>query len=87
TPEPGGLLPREVYRMLRLATREGLAGMEIVEVSPPYDVSDITALLGGRVVMEVLATLVTEGKLGKPHEAETPQAAPEQSSQPGEARP
>ncbi|MDQ6906930.1 MAG: agmatinase [Chloroflexota bacterium] len=65
TPEPGGLLPREVYRMLRLATREGLAGMEIVEVSPPYDVADITALLGGRVVMEVLATLVTAGKLGK----------------------
>ena len=65
TPEPGGLLPREVYRMLRLATREGLAGMEIVEVSPPYDVADITALLGGRVIMEVLATLIEAGKLGK----------------------
>lgn len=75
TPEPGGLLPREVYRMLRLATREGLAGMEIVEVSPPYDVADITALLGGRVVMEVLATLVSEGKLGKSHVAQPSQGA------------
>src|SRR5262249_1599930 len=58
TPEPGGLLPREVFRMLRLVAREGLAGMELVEVSPPYDVSDITSLLGGRVIMDVLGTLV-----------------------------
>lgn len=64
TPEPGGLLPREVLKMVRLAAREGLQGMELVEVSPPYDVSDITALLGGRVIMDVLATLVEAGKLG-----------------------
>jgi agmatinase len=65
TPEPGGLLPREVFRMLRLAAREGLQGMELVEVSPPYDVADITSLLGGRVIMEVLATLFEAGKLGR----------------------
>ncbi|MCC6630282.1 MAG: agmatinase family protein [Chloroflexi bacterium] len=65
TPEPGGLLPREIFRMLRLAAREGLAGLEIVEVSPPYDVADLTALLGGRAIMEVLATLVSAGKLGR----------------------
>ena len=33
-------------------------------IVPPYDVSDITALLGGRIIMDVLATLVEEGKLG-----------------------
>lgn len=65
TPEPGGLLPREVFKMVRLAAREGLQGMEVVEVSPPYDVADITALLGGRVIMDVLATLVEAGKLGQ----------------------
>jgi arginase family enzyme len=65
TPEPGGFLPRELLKFLRLITREGLAGMEVVEVSPPYDVSDITALLGARAVMEVLGTLVVSGKLGK----------------------
>ena len=65
TPEPGGLLPREALKMLRIAAREGLAGMEVVEVSPPYDVADITALLGGRVIMDVLATLVEAGKLGR----------------------
>jgi agmatinase len=65
TPEPGGLLPREVLKMVRLAARAGLHGMELVEVSPPYDVADITALLGGRVIMDVLATLVEAGKLGQ----------------------
>ena len=28
------------------------------------DVADITALLGGRLIMDVLASLVEEGKLG-----------------------
>ncbi|MBX6342627.1 MAG: agmatinase family protein, partial [Thermomicrobiaceae bacterium] len=64
TPEPGGFLPREVLRLLRLVAREGLVGMEVVEVSPPYDVADITALLGTRVVMTVLGELVLAGKLG-----------------------
>ena len=66
TPEAGGLLPREALKMARLAAREGLAGMELVEVSPPYDVADITALLAGRLIMDVLATLVEAGKLGRP---------------------
>jgi len=65
TPEPGGLLPREVFQMLRLIAREGLIGMEVVEVSPPYDVADITSLLGTRVIMEVLGTLVLSRKLGR----------------------
>lgn len=65
TPEPGGLMPREAFRLLHAVTREGLCGMEVVEVSPPYDVSDITSLLAARVVCDVLGTLVNEGKLGR----------------------
>lgn len=64
SPEPGGLLPREALKLLRLIAREGLCGMEVVEVAPPYDVSDTTALLACRSVMDVLATLVSEGRLG-----------------------
>jgi len=64
TPEPGGLLPREVFQMLRYVAGGGLTGMELVEVSPPYDVSDLTAMLGGRVIMEVLATLILSRKFG-----------------------
>ena len=64
TPESGGLLPREAFRMLHLAAQEGLAGMEVVEVSPPYDVGEVTSLLGARVVFDVLGTMVQAGKLG-----------------------
>ncbi len=65
TPEPGGLLPREAFRLLQTVTREGLCGMEVVEVSPPYDVADTTSLLAARVICDVLGTLVQEGKLGR----------------------
>jgi agmatinase len=64
SPEPGGLLPREALKLLRLIAREGLCGMEVVEVAPPYDVSDMTAQLACRAVMDVLGTLVSEGRLG-----------------------
>ena len=77
TPEPGGLTPREALRMLRLVAAEGLHGMEVVEVSPPYDVADITALLGGRVIMDVLATLVEAGKLGRPATVQSGEAPAE----------
>lgn len=64
SPEPGGLLPREALKALRLIAREGICGMEVVEIAPPYDVSDITAQLGCRAIMDVLGTLVEAGKLG-----------------------
>jgi agmatinase len=64
TPESGGFTPREVFRMLDIVTREGLVGMEVVEVAPPYDVADVTSLLGVRVINNVLGILVEEGKLG-----------------------
>jgi agmatinase len=63
-PEPGGFLPREVLKLLGLVVAEGICGFEVVEVSPPYDTSDITALLGVRVVVEALGALVAHGKLG-----------------------
>jgi agmatinase len=64
TPEPGGFMPREALEMVRLIAREGLCGMEVVEVSPPYDVNDNTSQLACRVMLDVLGTLVFEGKLG-----------------------
>jgi agmatinase len=64
TPEAGGLTPREAFRILQIVTREGISGLEVVEVSPPYDVGDITSLLGVRVINDVLGTLVDAGKLG-----------------------
>jgi agmatinase len=64
TPEPGGLLPREALKALRMVAREGICGMEVVEIAPEYDHADITAQLGARTIMEVLGTLVEAGHLG-----------------------
>lgn len=65
SPEPGGLTPREMLRFIRTIAREApLCGMEVVEVAPPYDVSDVTSLLAVRAIMDVLGTLVVAGKLG-----------------------
>jgi agmatinase len=63
-PEPGGFLPREALKLLGLVAKEGICGLEVVEVSPPYDTSDLTALLGVRVVVEALGALVAHAKLG-----------------------
>lgn len=63
-PEPGGFLPREVLKFIQLiASERPLAGIEIVECSPPYDSSDITSLIGTRVICDTLACLVKAGHL------------------------
>jgi agmatinase len=65
-PEPGGLNSREALRAVRrLAYEVGFAGMEVVEVSPPYDHAEITALLAHRLVLEALSGLALR-KLGQP---------------------
>ncbi|MBU2746248.1 agmatinase family protein [Acidithiobacillus caldus] len=63
-PEPGGFLPREILRLLQLVAKEGICGMEVVEVSPPYDVSEITSLMALRGIVDVLGTIVAHGKMG-----------------------
>ncbi|KAG8469022.1 hypothetical protein KFE25_007540 [Diacronema lutheri] len=63
-PEPGGLLPREALKLVGLVAKEGLCGMEIVEVSPPYDVSDITSLMALRLMVDTMGALVAHGKMG-----------------------
>jgi agmatinase len=64
------MLPREALKALRMIAREGICGMEVVEIAPPYDVSDMTAQLGCRAIMDVLGTLVEEGYLGSRRPAE-----------------
>jgi agmatinase len=56
TPEPGGLSARELLDAVRRICLElPLAGMEVVEVSPPYDPAEVTAFLANRVVLEALS--------------------------------
>jgi agmatinase len=65
TPEPGGITAREALRAVRrLAHEVGFAGMEVVEVCPPYDHGEITAYLANRLVLEALSGLALR-KLGR----------------------
>ena len=63
-PEPGGLLPREALKLLELIVRNvPVCGLELVEVSPPYDISDMTSLMAARVICDTMAHLVVSGQL------------------------
>jgi arginase family enzyme len=58
TPEPGGMTSRELLDTVRRVCFElPIVGMDIVEVSPPYDSADITAILANRVVLEALSAI------------------------------
>ena len=58
TPEPGGLTSRELLESVRRICLElPVVGMDIVEVAPPFDTSDITAILANRVVLEALSAI------------------------------
>jgi agmatinase len=65
TPEPGGLLPRELLRAIRrIVGAVDLAGMDIVEVSPPFDHAEATAQLANRCALEAISALAL--KRGSP---------------------
>jgi agmatinase len=56
TPEPGGLQTFDLLRIVRrLALDHDVVGMDVVEVAPAYDVSDLTVNAAHRMVFECLA--------------------------------
>ncbi len=58
TPEPGGLSARQLLDSVRRICLElPVVGVDVVEVSPPYDHADITAALANRVVLEALSAI------------------------------
>jgi agmatinase len=67
TPEPGGLLSRELLRAIRrIVAAVDLAGMDIVEVSPPYDWAESTAMIANRAALEAISALAVKQRDGKP---------------------
>lgn len=57
TPVPGGLTTYEAQQILRSLKIKNLVGADVVEVSPAYDVSQITALAGVDVMFELLCLM------------------------------
>jgi agmatinase len=65
TPEPGGLTARELLDAVRrIGVELPVVGMDVVEVSPPYDSADVTAFLANRVVLEMLSAIAYRRKGG-----------------------
>lgn len=55
TPVPGGLSTYEVQQIMRGLKVKNLVGADIVEVSPPYDVSELTTLAAMDAMFELIA--------------------------------
>jgi agmatinase len=56
---------RELLEAVRRICLElPVVGMDIVEVSPPFDSSDITAILANRVVLEALSAIALKKRGG-----------------------
>ena len=69
TPEPGGLSSRQLLDAVRrIAMELPVAGIDVVEVAPPYDHAEVTAYLGNRVVLEALSGIAwrRRGTSGQP---------------------
>ncbi len=57
TPEAGGITTLEALRLLRGLTGCRFVGADLVEVSPPFDHANITALHGASILFELLCLL------------------------------
>jgi agmatinase len=63
TPEPGGLTGRQLLDAVRRCALElPVVGIDVVEVSPPYDNADVTVMLANRVVLEALSGICARRK-------------------------
>ncbi|MGA0867104.1 MAG: agmatinase [Candidatus Nanopelagicaceae bacterium] len=63
TPEPGGMTSRELLEAVRRICFElPIVGIDVVEVAPPFDSADITAILANRVVLEALSAIAAKKK-------------------------
>ena len=57
TPEPGGLTTRELQELVRGLDGLAILAADVVEVSPPYDHAELTALAAAQLAYELLALL------------------------------
>jgi agmatinase len=57
SPTFGGFSSRNALEIVRVIAKEGLAGFDIVEVLPSFDLHDITSTLSARIIVELLASL------------------------------
>ena len=57
TPEVGGFNVREAQLIIRKLNKINFIGADVVEVSPPFDLNNMTALVGATIAFEILCTM------------------------------
>ena len=62
TPEVGGFNARESQLIIRSLNTINFIGADMVEVSPPFDVKNLTSLVGATVAFELLCTMTKSNK-------------------------
>ncbi|MGP9805388.1 agmatinase [Paracoccus sp. NSM] len=65
TPEIGGLTTREAQQMLRRLAGVNILGADVVEVSPPFDIGGMTALVGATMMFELLCLMADQVTRGR----------------------
>lgn len=67
TPVAGGLTPAQALEIIRGLDGLEIVGADVVEVSPPYDVSEITALSAAHIAHDILCLLaLRKGAVARP---------------------
>jgi agmatinase len=56
-PSPCGLSSIDLIYLVKLAVETGIVGMDIVELSPGFDINNITANLAARILLESIASI------------------------------
>ncbi|OPX85323.1 MAG: Agmatinase [Pelotomaculum sp. PtaB.Bin104] len=64
-PEPGGCTSAEIIKAIHLLDSLNVVGFDLVEVCPPYDQSERTALLAAKLVREAILTFGGTMRSGK----------------------
>ncbi len=58
-PEPGGITPSLLMELLsKVIGGKTVAGLDLVEISPPFDCNDMTSLLGAWLVKETIGRIL-----------------------------
>ena len=57
TPEVGGFNVRESQQIIRELKSLNFVGADVVEVSPPFDINNMTSLVASTIAFEILCTM------------------------------
>lgn len=56
-PSAGGLSSIDLLSLVKLAVASGILGLDIVELSPDFDINNMTAILSSRILLESIASI------------------------------